>query len=243
MSSGKLAGDPLSVDAVHDALRAAILRGELEPGQELSQVQLATRLGVSRTPLREALRLLQREGLVDSRANRRVRVAALSAEDLDDLYALRLVAECSALRISAPRLTPEEIADLEGQMAQMAHYAAAADYERWEIPHRAFHRGLARHNGPRILRELAELSDHASRYRRFHLSTADARERAEREHRAILDAVQAEDVDAAAARLAEHLAHTPLAVIPQIEPGYEPRAIRAVLATLTGRPDAAAHAR
>jgi DNA-binding GntR family transcriptional regulator len=223
-----------NVGFVYEELREAILVGDLAPGTVTTQLALAERFDVGRTPLREALRLLQREGLVDSRANRRVRVASLSAADLDDLYALRLVAECSALRISAPALAPEEIADLEGQMAQMAHFAAAADYERWEIPHRAFHHGLTRHNGARILRELDELADHAARYRRAYFSEPTDRDRAEREHRAILDAVKAHDIDAAARRLAEHLVRTPLGVIAQIDPAYEPRAIRAVLTTLTG---------
>jgi DNA-binding GntR family transcriptional regulator len=73
----------LSTEVVHDRLRADILRGEFDPREPISQVQLAKRLGVSRTPLREALRMLQREGLIDSEPNRQVRVAALSVSAME----------------------------------------------------------------------------------------------------------------------------------------------------------------
>ena len=79
-SRGNAKGAPaeLSTKTVHNRLRDGILRGEFDPRVPISQVQLAARLGVSRTPLREALRMLQREGLIDSEPNRRVRVAELS---------------------------------------------------------------------------------------------------------------------------------------------------------------------
>lgn len=229
--------ETLSIDTVHRAVRESILRGDLAPGSEVSQVQLANQLGVSRTPLREALRLLQREGLVDSRRNRRVRVAPLSVEDFDELYAIRLVLECTALKLSVPLLTPEELADLKGQMAQMAHYTANEDYERWDVPHRAFHRGLIAHAGERMMRMIAELADHGTRYRRLYLSDPPARENAEAEHRAILAAAEAGEVDQAAVLLITHLARTPLTVLPSLDPEYVPRAIRQVLADTTGSPD------
>jgi DNA-binding GntR family transcriptional regulator len=226
--------DNLSVDSVHDALRTAILRGELAPGVEVSQVQLATQLGVSRTPLREALRLLQREGLVESRRNRRVRVAPLSIADFDELYAIRLAIETTALRLSVPLLSPEELADLSGLMAQMAHFAATEDYERWEVPHRSFHAGLVGYSGERMVRLIAELADHATRYRWLYMSAPKERGSADAEHRAILDAVSAGDADAAAVRLARHLARTPMTVMPEIDADYEPRAIRQALLDITG---------
>src|SRR5947208_4488476 len=90
----------LSTEVVHDRLRDGILRGEFDPRVPISQVQLAARLGVSRTPLREALRMLQREGLIDSEPNRRVRIAALSVTDLEQLYALRVMVEALAVQLS-----------------------------------------------------------------------------------------------------------------------------------------------
>src|SRR3954468_9282845 len=102
------------LDYVHRTIREAILDGKLEPGTTMSQVTLADELGVSRTPLREALRMLQNEGLIESEPNRRVRVSSLSLAGLEELYTIRIPLEVTALRLSVPRMTPEEVAQLEG---------------------------------------------------------------------------------------------------------------------------------
>src|SRR5215475_14503790 len=109
----------LSTEVVHDRLRRAILRGELDPKVPISQVQLAARLGVSRTPLREALRMLQREGLIDSEPNRRVRVAELSLADLEQLYAARVLIEALAVRMTVPAYTAADLAELKDALAEM----------------------------------------------------------------------------------------------------------------------------
>src|SRR5215472_17054183 len=109
----------LSTEVVHDRLRNAILRGELDPKVPLSQVQLAARLGVSRTPLREALRMLQREGLIDSEPNRRVRVAELSVADLEQQYASRVLLEALAVRLTLPVYTDDDLAELRRALARM----------------------------------------------------------------------------------------------------------------------------
>ena len=124
-----------NTDDVYARVREAILDGELAPGAVMSQVALAEELGISRTPLREALRMLQSERLVEAEPNRRVRVAPMSAADLEELCIARISLEAEAMRLSVPRLTPENLARLEGYMAEMAHYAAAKDYRRWTVPH------------------------------------------------------------------------------------------------------------
>ena len=86
---------------VYTSLRESILNGALPPGESLSQVQLATKLGVSRGPLREAVRMLQREGLVEAEVNRRGRVSSFSIDDLEQLYAMRIVHESLAIRITS----------------------------------------------------------------------------------------------------------------------------------------------
>jgi DNA-binding GntR family transcriptional regulator len=214
--------DGQNVDVVHREVRSRILRGSIPPGEELSQVRLAKELGVSRTPLREALRLLQREGLVEGEANRQYRVAGFSVRDMEELYIARLTLESAGIRITTPRLAPEEIADLEAELAKMAHFAELKDYERWEVPHRAFHAGLVRHAGTRLTGLLAQLSDHAERYRRLYTIEAPrAWSVGVTAHRGILDAVKAGDVDAAAERLVRHLARTVTSVVEMVEPGYD----------------------
>jgi DNA-binding GntR family transcriptional regulator len=199
--------DGQSVAAVHDHLRTAILRGELEPGGSVSLAHLAHAFGAGRTPLREALRMLQREGLVIAAANRQVRIATLTADDIEEISIARLALEAVAIRITVPTLTSADFAALEGYMAQMEHYQKVGDQVGLRGPHRAFHHTLVAAAGPRVSAEIGELADHAERYRlRFGAFGSWDDRRAE--HRAILDAAASGDADLAADRLAEHYVRT-----------------------------------
>jgi DNA-binding GntR family transcriptional regulator len=227
-----------SVEHVHRMIRESILDGSLTPGETMSQVALADELGVSRTPLREALRMLQGEGLILSEPNRRVRVAPLSLADVEELYAIRIPLEVTALRLSLPRMTPEDIAELEGYMAAMAHFAGAEDYGRWYVPHQAFHRGLTQRAGARFDALLLQLFDHAERYRRIHFGHQFSTQ-STHDHREILDACKAADADLASALLGRHLARTVVGIVEIVEPAYDLAALRAVLEDLektTGHP-------
>src|SRR3954468_20454027 len=219
------------LDYVHRTIREAILHGKLEPGTTMSQVMLADDLGVSRTPLREALRMLQNEGLIESEPNRRVRVSEVSLADIEELYTMRVPLEVNALRLSMPAFAPEDIARLEGYMAEMGHFAAEEDYGRWHVPHRAFHEGLTEKAGPRYEALLMQLFDHAERYRRIHAGRSFS-DRTAKEHRDILNAVKSGDADDAAARLAQHLARSAFTVIDIIDPDYEPIALKKVVADI-----------
>src|SRR6185437_10046446 len=107
-----------NVEQVYRRVREAIVGGEIAPGAVMSQVSLADELGISRTPLREALRMLQSEGLVEAQRNRRVRVAAVSPADLEELCIMRVTLEAEAIRLAVPRMTAEDLARLEGAMAE-----------------------------------------------------------------------------------------------------------------------------
>src|SRR5580704_4270594 len=89
-----------AIPALHAYLRECVLDGTLTPGTKLSQVTLARQLGVSRTPLREVLRMLQEEGLVEIEPNQRTRVAGLDPQELDDVYASRILLETLALSMT-----------------------------------------------------------------------------------------------------------------------------------------------
>src|SRR3982074_810257 len=101
-----------NIATIHDELREAILRGDLRAGAVLSQLRLAKDFGVSRGPVREALRLLQRRGLGGAELNRRVRIADFSVDDLEQLYAMRVVNEALAVRATVPRLTAPQLQEL-----------------------------------------------------------------------------------------------------------------------------------
>jgi DNA-binding GntR family transcriptional regulator len=214
------AGEPAA--PVYEVLRDAILRGQIPAGQATTQSMLARDLGVGRTPLREALRMLQREGLVVSEPHRSVRVAQLSSSDAEGLYVMRISLESVALRLSVPRLTSADIAELEGYMAQMDHYMRLQDAPGLRGPHAAFHALLIRYAGPRVTEMLAQLFDHAERYRlAFGAATSVDWDQRREEHRAILDAASAGDVDEAVRSLVIHYARTAARIFQGLEPGHD----------------------
>jgi DNA-binding GntR family transcriptional regulator len=220
-----------SVEIVHDQVRQAILRGELAPGDELSQVRLAKHLGVSRTPLREALRMLITEGLVEGQSNRQLRVASFSIQDMEQLYTARVALEAVSVRVTIPRLTPQDIDAMDGLLARMAHSAAEKNYEAWEVPHRALHHAFHQYAGTRVIAILTQLSEHAERYRRAYTMQAErAWEAGLVEHRRIIEACKAGDSDAGARALAEHLGHTALGLLELSGPSHNPVALKTAIA-------------
>jgi DNA-binding GntR family transcriptional regulator len=223
------------LEAVHHHIREAILHGRLAPGTEMSQVQLARDLGVSRTPLREALRMLQREGLVEAEVNRRVRVAAFSVEDLEQLYALRIVNEALGIRLTVPSLTAEDLDRLAETLGEMDRHAKAETIDVWERHHRHFHEQLVRHAGKRLCAHLSELSDHAERYRRLYIAGEPrAWSIGATDHVAIVEACNAGDPALASEQLATHLARTALTVLMMVAPEHEPARVRSALRAVVG---------
>jgi DNA-binding GntR family transcriptional regulator len=225
------AQDRQSTEQVYERVRNAILDGDLAAGSVMSQVSLASDLGISRTPLREALRMLQAERLIESEPNRRVRVAAVSARDLEELCIIRVTLEAQAIRLAVPLLTPEDLGRLEGFMGEMAHFAEAKDYRRWVIPHREFHRLLTVRSGQRLSDLLMQLFDHAERYRRLHIGYGPSAW-ATAGHREIFDACKAGARDRAASLLAAHLARTAFEAAELLQPGYDPQQLRTTLADI-----------
>jgi DNA-binding GntR family transcriptional regulator len=234
--------DGQHVALVHERLRNAILRGEVPAGYTASQAALASRLEVGRTPLREALRMLQREGLVVSEPNRPVRVAGLSSSDAEELYVMRISLEAVAIRITVPRLVSADIAELEGLLAQMDHYMRARDNTGLRQPHRAFHLALVAGSGPRVTETIGQLFDHAERYRlAFGAATPEILDQRREEHRSIVDAVSVGDTDLAADRLVAHYAHTAALVFAGLDPGHDLARLRTTIATVApGAEDALA---
>jgi DNA-binding GntR family transcriptional regulator len=220
-----------SIPWVHDRVRSSILTGHLAPGAVISQVRLARELGVSRTPLREALRMLAHEGLVDAEHNRRVKVAELSLTDLDQIYASRIMLESVAVQVTVSTMTDAELALMSEQNAMMDAAAVHQDYHAWEIPHAAFHEIPIERAGSRFVDMLRQLSDHASRYR--WMSTTQAPhgwEESARDHERILEACADRDPTEAVKTLALHRGRVAVSNIGSLDPSFEPRLIRQALA-------------
>src|ERR1700693_6332331 len=124
------------ITVLHDRLRQLILDGVYPPGSRLSERELAQGLGVSRTPPREVLRLLGREGLVETGRYQRARVAPLDPVALDMLYAARIQLETLGLALTIPSLQEEDFAELDAALSAMR---SATTMEEWEAPHRRLH--------------------------------------------------------------------------------------------------------
>jgi DNA-binding GntR family transcriptional regulator len=219
-----------TTDRAYRALKHAIMHGDLVPGQVVSQVELGRQYDVGRTPLREAIRMLQRDGLMDGEANRSVRVSAFSIADVEELYGVRIVNEALGIRLTVPTLDVDDDAFLAGCIEQMASHAAAGDVDAWERIHRAFHVHLVSRSGARLQALLAELYDHAERYRRLYITSEPrAMSIGAHEHEAIVAACRSRDAEAAAAELARHVSRTALTTLMQIAPEHEPATVRTSL--------------
>jgi DNA-binding GntR family transcriptional regulator len=219
-----------NTEDVYTHLREALLNGEIAPGTVLSQVKLARELGVSTTPLREAMRLLQAEGLLIAEHNRRSRVAPLDPKDIDAVYASRILFEALAIRLTVPGMTTADHQALRAELEAMRQAGDAQDLRAWEPVHRDFHRRLLR-GSTSMERIIDPILDRSERYRRSSLFGSPARtwELGNDEHEAIVAACEARHPQDAAALLARHLARSALTVLAKIAPEEDPVAVRAAL--------------
>lgn len=227
-----------NTEDVYTRLREALLNGEIAPGTVLSQVKLARELGVSTTPLREAMRLLQAEGLLTAEHNRRARVALLDPKDIDAVYASRILFEALALRLTVPAMTAADHELLRGDLEAMRVAGDAQDLRAWEPVHRVFHRRLLQ-GSEAMERIIDPVLDRSERYRRSSLFGSPARtwELGNDEHEAIVEACEARDPAQASSLLARHLARSVLTVLAKIAPEEDPIAVRTAL-ELVSRPPA-----
>ncbi|MCE3552442.1 GntR family transcriptional regulator [Pseudonocardia sp. RS11V-5] len=198
------------------SLRAAVISGELAPGSLHSVQNLATQLGVSRTPVREALIKLAQQGMVRFERNRGVRILLTSLHDLEEVFALRLLLEPPAVRRATTRLDGNQRRELRRMFAHMEK-AARADDEFTMFEHdRRFHRVLLEASGN------ARLAAFVDGLRDMVLRRGVSTARASRslddivaEHRAILDLIEAGDAEGAAKAMREHVRHTAELLIAQ----------------------------
>jgi DNA-binding GntR family transcriptional regulator len=200
---------------VTDQIRAMILAGRLEPGARLNQDELARLLGVSRMPIREALRVLQTEGLIELQPHRSAVVVSLRQEDLTEIYGIRAMLEAEAARRASSRLSEETIVRLRQLYQDMARAVATHNNEQWVQLNRDFHRTIYSACGWPRLQALIETQFNAlAPYRRMWDSTfaapvlAARLARFHKEHGEILQAVEGRDGEEMARRIAAHILET-----------------------------------
>ncbi len=190
------------VDEATHALRDAILNGRLPSGARLRQTELAARLAISRTPIREALGRLQQEGLVEILPAAGVRVTVLDLAEAAELYDVREVLVGLAARLAARRAEAAALAALDKSLGRMARCLERDESNQWFPAHVAFHDAIFRAAGNARLQAMSSVVRLSIRH--FHpllLRTANRLEDALREHRAIFDAIAGHD-EAEAERLA-----------------------------------------
>ncbi len=190
---------------VYGAIREAISDGSIPSNEPLREERLAAALGVSRTPVREALVRLTAEGLVDVDGSGGVRVSVLSSSDLDEVFALRDALETLAIRYACAARDQAGIAELRRIHAASKDAVAADDVERLLELNTQFHAALNALSGKRRLQNLIELlRDQSRRYRVLALYEESERRDSVREHGRLIDLVEAADADAAVALLRTH---------------------------------------
>jgi len=216
-----------AIPVLHTYLRECVLDGTLTPGTKLSQVALAEQLGVSRTPLREVLRMLQEEGLVEIEPNQRTRVAGLDPQELDEVYASRILLETLALSITLDGFTTAHQRDAKRLLTAMRRAARTGDFGVWFGSHARFHRLITAGAGPSMRKQLTVFADRTIRYIRiYQLSEPESWQSAgDVEHAAILEALVAHDDRAALSGLAHHLARTAERVLRDCAPHYTMKAV------------------
>jgi DNA-binding GntR family transcriptional regulator len=226
------------VVALRDRLRDAIVAGEIPANSGLTQAQLAKLFDVSRTPLREALRMLELENLIVRDDNGRFRAADLSAQEIEELAITFITLEAAAVRLTVPALTVAEDAALEGLLAEALRLAEVGEWEAYERAHRRFHLLLAANVGPMHTEQLERIWDHSTRYRQAfgRLANAEGRDSgAQREHRAILDAAQRRDGEETSRLIARHHARWMGEIAPRLDPAYRTERLEATLAFVVAR--------
>lgn len=188
---------------IEERLRSAILDGRLPPGTAVRQQELATLFGVSRMPVREALRQLEAQSLLQVVAHKGAVVAPLIGEDAVDTYALRVILESEALRQSIPLLEPEDIALARSYIAQLENETRHAEIGRLN---RLFHMSLySKASNKKLLRLIEIELNEEERFLRFHLSSMGLGKLTQDDHNGLVDAANDRSVEDAIRILERHL--------------------------------------
>lgn len=189
-------------DLIADALRKAILRGLFQSGQSLRQDEIATQFGVSRIPVREALRQLEAEGLVTLYPNRGATVSALSPAEIQEICEIRIALETTVIQLAIPQMATSDLQKAK-TILEMTQETEAS---RWAELNWEFHATLyTPANRPRLLSLIKTLHINIDRYVRLQIIKTNTLERSQQEHYQLLDACQQQDTKAAVKLLRRHI--------------------------------------
>lgn len=183
-------------EIAYEVLKHAIVTGEIPAGERIVETDYAERLHISRTPLREALRKLERDGLVEYVLRRGVVVRAFTIEDVDEIYTIRNALEMLTLPAIVERATLEDIASLRAKLHEMDKVMAMDDIEKLSPMARAFHSAITHISGKnRILRVIESQDEFINRFSAMAIRQEDRRVQAHEEHHKLVDYIEQRDLE------------------------------------------------
>ena len=204
-------------DVVFNTLRQAILKGELKPGERLMEIALAQKLGVSRTPIREAMRKLELEGLVVMIPRRGAQVANITEKDLNDVLEVRIALENMATEKACTRMPEEEMGKLWLAAKEFERMISDGNLVRLAEADVAFHEIIYRaSDNKRLNQVLNNLREQMYRYRVEYLKEEETRNLLVKEHEELTRAIRARDVAKAQEISFQHLENQRKAIIKSI---------------------------
>ncbi|NMA33089.1 MAG: GntR family transcriptional regulator [Clostridiaceae bacterium] len=196
---------------VYNQIRNDILNGVYEPGESLVEMKLSEELGVSRTPVREALRQLELEGLVQFVPNRGVTVRGISPQDIQDIYTIRMMIEGLAARWAAEKITPDEMEELREAVDLEEFYTVKCNYGNLLRFDTRFHDIIfkASKSTP-LMHTLSTFHSYVQKARKVSMSSPERAAEVLSEHKAIMQAIIDRDADRAEKLMTEHVRNASL---------------------------------
>lgn len=205
-------------DVVFKTLRRGILTGELKPGERLLEIHLANRLGVSRTPIREAIRKLELEGLVTMIPRRGAEVANITEKNLKDVLEVRGALESLAIELACDRISEEKKEELREQLERVETAVSTEDAGAIASADVAFHDAIVEASGNlRLTQIVSKLGEQMYRYRFEYLKDTSKHPQILREHRAMYESILDRDKEKAARSVRAHIANQEEAIMRKIK--------------------------
>lgn len=204
-------------DVVFNTLRQAILTGELKPGERLMEIHLANKLGVSRTPIREAIRKLELEGLVTMIPRRGAEVAQITEKSMNDVLEVRRAMDALCVELACDRITPEELEQLKEACDAFEAAVKTRDVKKIAQADVALHDIIVRATGnQRLIQLVNNLSEQMYRYRFEYIKDSSQHERLVEEHRIIYQSIVQKDKETASQAAKTHIDNQEKSIIRQI---------------------------
>jgi DNA-binding GntR family transcriptional regulator len=205
-------------DVVFNTLRQAILKGELKPGERLMEIQLANRLGVSRTPIREAIRKLELEGLVLMIPRKGAEVAKITVKNLRDVLEVRRALEELAVQVACEHITDEQLQEINQAAAEFEKAVKNKELSNLTESDIKFHDLIFQSTtNQKLIVILHNLREQMYRYRVEYLKDSKSHIQLIREHADIINALERRDKEAATLAIRTHIENQEKTVISNIE--------------------------